>query len=172
VTPERPVTPDQPDPPVTPDPTSTADRPQPRWPIQSWTFPPGHGVPTPIAPFAHATAAGPLLFVTGQMPIDPETGALVPGGIKEQTDQVLANLTRVLELAGSGRDHVVQARAYLTDMALYDDFNNTYRAWFPDRLPSRTCIAVTGLALGALVEIDLVATLASLVVDVPETNDP
>jgi len=125
--------------------------------IESWTFPVTSGVPEPVGPFAHVTAAGDLLFVTGQMPVDPATGRLRPGGVTAQTDQVLTNLARVLELAGSSLDLTVQVRAYLADFSLYGEFNEAYRAWFPDRLPSRTCVGVSGLALGALVEIDLVA---------------
>jgi 2-iminobutanoate/2-iminopropanoate deaminase len=124
--------------------------------IESWTFPASSGVPEPVGPFAHVTAAEGLLFVTGQMPVDPTTGRLRPGGITPQTEQVMANLARVVELAGSSLDRTVQARAYLADFAFYDEFNQVYRAWFPDRLPSRTCIGVNGLALGALVEVDLV----------------
>jgi 2-iminobutanoate/2-iminopropanoate deaminase len=124
--------------------------------IDSWTFPASSGVPEPVAPFAHVTGVEGLLFVTGQMPVDPTTGRLRPGGIAPQTDQVMANLARVVELAGSSLARTVQVRAYLADFALYDEFNQAYRAWFPDRLPSRTCIGVNGLALGALVEIDLV----------------
>jgi enamine deaminase RidA (YjgF/YER057c/UK114 family) len=94
------------------------------------------------------------------MPVDPATGTLRPGGIVAQTDQVLANLSRVLELAGSSLDRTVQARAYLVDFSMYDEFNAAYRKWFPERLPSRTCVGVSGLALDALVEIDLVAVRA------------
>jgi 2-iminobutanoate/2-iminopropanoate deaminase len=124
--------------------------------IESWTFPASVGVPEPVGPFAHVTAAEGLLFVTGQMPVDPATGRLRPGGVTSQTDQVMANLARVVELAGSSLDRTVQVRAYLADFALFEEFNQAYRPWFPDRLPSRTCIGVNGLALGALVEIDLV----------------
>jgi reactive intermediate/imine deaminase len=127
------------------------------WKIDSWTFPASAGLPEPVAPYAHATAAGPLVFVTGQLPVEPASGAVVVGGIAAQTDQVLSNLARVLGLTGSGLGRVVQARAYLTDMSMYADFNRAYCAWFPDRLPSRTCVGVMGLALGALVEIDVVA---------------
>jgi 2-iminobutanoate/2-iminopropanoate deaminase len=127
--------------------------------IRSWTFGPEQGVPAVIAPFSHAIAHGDLLYVTGQMPIDPATGMLVDGGIVEQTDAVMGILGRVLALCGSSLDSVVQARAYLTSMELYPAFNTAYAAWFAPPLPARTCIAVTGLALGALVEVDLVATL-------------
>ena len=124
--------------------------------IRSWTFGPSDGVPPPVAPFAHATAAGESLHVTGQMPTGPD-GELVAGGIVEQTDQVMRNLARVLELVGGQLADVVQARAYLLDWGDYAAFNTAYAAWFGERLPSRTCIGVSGLAAGARVEVDLVA---------------
>jgi reactive intermediate/imine deaminase len=124
-----------------------------------WTFTASAGVPEPVAPYSHAVAHAGLLHVTGQMPIDPASGELVPGGITEQTDQVMANLARVLELCDSSMDAVVSARGYLTSMDLYPGFNAAYERWFAPPLPARTCIAVTGLAVGALVEVDLVAAL-------------
>jgi reactive intermediate/imine deaminase len=124
--------------------------------MRRWTFTPADGVPAAVAPYAHATAAGGLLCVTGQMPLDAASGALAPGGIAGQTDQVMRNLTRVLELCGSGWGRVMHARAYLTSMDLFAAFNAAYTQWFePDELPARTCVAVAGLAVGALVEIDL-----------------
>ena len=123
--------------------------------IRAFTFTPGDGVPPAVAPFAHATAAGPTLYVTGQMPTDT-TGALVGDDIATQTYQVLANLLRVTELCGGGLTDVVQVRAYLTEWADYATFNATYARWFPDRLPTRTCVGVNGLAVGAGVEIDWV----------------
>ncbi len=128
-------------------------------PPRAWTFGPADGLPEPIAPFSHAVAHGDTLYVTGQMPIDPSTGRLVDGGIVEQTDAVMGHLQRVLERCGSSLDAVVQARAFLTSMDLYADFNAAYTAWFAKPLPARTCVAVTGLALGALVEVDLIAAL-------------
>lgn len=124
--------------------------------IRSWTFEPSDGVPPAVAPFAHATAAGETLYVTGQMPTDT-SGALVEGGVAEQTDQVMRNLARVLELIGGSFDDVVAARAYLLDWSDYAAFNEAYARWFSERLPSRTCTGTTGLAAGALVEVDLVA---------------
>jgi 2-iminobutanoate/2-iminopropanoate deaminase len=124
--------------------------------IGSWTFGPGDGVPPPVAPFAHATATGPTLYVTGQMPTDLN-GELVAGGIAEQTDRVLANLARVLELLGGTVEDVVATRAYLRDWDDYAAFNASYERWFPERLPTRTCVGVSGLAAGASVEIDLTA---------------
>jgi 2-iminobutanoate/2-iminopropanoate deaminase len=124
--------------------------------IRAFTFGPADGVPPPVAPFAHATAAGPTLYVTGQMPTGLD-GALVAGAIAEQTDQVMRNLARVLELVGGELDDVVMVRAYLTDWEDYAAFNAAYEPWFMERLPSRTCVASSGLAAGAAVEIDLVA---------------
>jgi reactive intermediate/imine deaminase len=124
--------------------------------IHSWTFTPSDGVPPRVAPFAHATAAGETLYVTGQMPTKPD-GSLIDGGIAEQTDQVLANLARVLALVGGGLADTICVRAYLLDWSDYAAFNSAYEPWFASRLPSRTCVGVSSLAAGARVEIDLVA---------------
>jgi 2-iminobutanoate/2-iminopropanoate deaminase len=116
------------------------------------------GAPKPIAPFSHATTAGEFVFVTGQMPIVPETGAYVRGSFAEQTDAVMRNLALVLEAAGSDWEHVLHCRIYLTDFSRYAEVNEAYARWFAaGRLPARTCIGVTGLAGGADVEIDLLA---------------
>lgn len=123
--------------------------------IHTFTFTPEQGVPPGVAPFAHATAAGETLYVTGQMPTDVD-GAVVGDDVVTQTVQVLRNLTRVIELCGGIPDDVVSVRAYLLDWSDYDAFNAEYATWFPRRLPSRTCVGVTGLAVGSLVEIDMV----------------
>jgi reactive intermediate/imine deaminase len=125
--------------------------------IGSWTFGPDDGVPPPVAPFAHATAAGETLYVTGQMPTGLD-GRLVEGGIVEQADQVMRNLAAVLGLVGGSFGDVVAARAFLVRWEDYAAFNEAYAAWFDGgRLPSRTCVGTPGLAAGALVEVDLVA---------------
>jgi 2-iminobutanoate/2-iminopropanoate deaminase len=123
--------------------------------IRAYTFTPADGVPPAVAPFAHATAAGQTLYVTGQMPTGID-GAVVEGDVSVQTNQVLHNLNRVTELCGGALADVVSVRAYLLDWVDYGTFNTAYAAWFPARLPSRTCVGVTGLAVGALVEIDWV----------------
>lgn len=123
--------------------------------IRAFTFTPADGVPPAVASFAHATAAGQTLYVTGQMPTDT-TGALVGDDVASQTDQVLTNLLRVTELCDGALDDVVSVRAYLTDWDDYAAFNAAYAPWFPERLPSRTCIGTTRLAVGARVEIDWV----------------
>jgi len=118
---------------------------------------PGAPPPPPTAPYSHAVRAGEFLFVTGQMPADPKTGKLVEGGIAEQTHQVMRNLETVLAGAGSSLARVAFARVYLVNFADYAAMNAVYASYFaPGRLPGRTCVGVTGLALGALVEIDLV----------------
>lgn len=118
------------------------------------------GAPRPVAPFSHAVEADGWLFLTGQMPSfpdDPEKP--LPEGIAAQTRRVMDNLVIVLEGAGAKLSHVVQARVYLTHFERdYAAMNETYRSYFPqNRRPARTCIGVSGLALGALVEIDMVA---------------
>lgn len=118
------------------------------------------GAPTPVAPFSHAVACDGWLFVTGQMPTDPDDdSAPLPEGIEAQTRRVLDNLKRVLGGAGSALDRVVFARVYLTHFERdYAAMNAVYQSYFAaGRLPARTCIGVTGLARGALVEIDLLA---------------
>src|SRR5436305_12043659 len=94
--------------------------------IETFAFGAADGVPEPVAPFASATAYGDIVYVTGQMPIDPATGAVVSGGVAAQTDQTMRNLARVLELVGSALDAVLSARAYLTDFATYAEFNDAY----------------------------------------------
>lgn len=118
------------------------------------------GAPKPVATFSHAAEADGWVFLTGQMPTWPgEPERPLPEGIEAQTRRVMDNLIIVLEGMGLGIEHVVQARAYLTHFERdYDAMNQTYQAYFaPGKLPARTCIGVTGLAVGALVEIDVVA---------------
>jgi 2-iminobutanoate/2-iminopropanoate deaminase len=124
------------------------------------------GAPTPVAPFSHATAVDGWLFVTGQMPTDPDDdGAPLPEGVEAQTRRVIGNLQRVLAGAGSALDQVVFARVYLTRFKHdYAAMNAVYRSYFaPGKLPARTCIGVTALARGALVEIDLLAARREMV---------
>lgn len=128
---------------------------------ESFSFSPEQGVPPGVGPFSHATRWGDLLFVTGQMPTDPGTGRLVEGGLLAQAEQVRRNLSAVLAPFGATLDDSLMVRVYLTDLADYAAFNEAYRGWFTAPLPSRTCVGVTGLAVGALVEIDLTVGLKS-----------
>jgi reactive intermediate/imine deaminase len=116
--------------------------------------------PAPVAPFSHAVESDGFVFLTGQMPTDPgDDSKPLPDGIAAQTRRVMDNLIIVLEGLGLGLEHVVQVRAYLTRFERdYAAMNETYASYFPpDRRPARTCIGVTALARGALVEIDMVA---------------
>ena len=118
------------------------------------------GAPTPVAPFSHAVEVDGWVFLTGQMPTNPnDDSAPLPAGIDAQTRRVLDNLILVLNGVGLGLEHVVAARAFLTNFERdYDRMNTVYRSYFPEnRLPARTCVGVTGLARNALVEIDFIA---------------
>jgi len=118
------------------------------------------GAPMPVAPFSRAVEVDGWVFLTGQMPTLPEDGtAPLTAGIEAQTRRVMDNLVLVLRGLGLGLRHVVSVRAFLTRFEQdYAPMNDVYRGYFPpDRLPARTCVGVTGLARGALVEIDLIA---------------
>jgi len=116
--------------------------------------------PRPVAPFSHAVEADGWVFVTGQMPTDPSApDAPLPAGIEAQTLRVIDNLRIVLGGIGLGLEHVTMARIYLTEFQRdYAQLNEVWVGNFePGKLPARTTVGVTGLAVGALVEIDLVA---------------
>lgn len=116
--------------------------------------------PRPVAPFSHAVESGGWVFVTGQMPTDPSApDAPLPDGIEAQTVRVVDNLKIVLGGIGLGLEHVTMARIYLTQFERdYAALNALWPSFFePGKLPARTTVGVTALAVGALVEIDLVA---------------
>lgn len=117
------------------------------------------GGPKTVGPFHHAVTAGDFHFITGQMPTLPDDpGQVVEGGIEAQTRRVMDNLALVLDGLESGFDRVVFARVYLVNFQDFHRMNAVYTSYFPEGgLPARTCIGVTGLAVGALVEIDLIA---------------
>ena len=115
--------------------------------------------PKRVGPFSHAVKAGDFLFITGQMPTllnDPTK--LIEGDISKQTHQVMQNLKIVLAESKYYLDDVVLVRIYLLDFQDFDTMNNVYKSYFkPNKLPARTCIGVTGLAVGASIEIDMIA---------------
>ncbi|HKC06111.1 MAG TPA: RidA family protein [Methylomirabilota bacterium] len=116
--------------------------------------------PPPTAAYSHAVRAGEYLFVTGQLGVDPATNTLVPGGTVAQTHQVMRNLQAVLGGAGTSLARAVMVRIYLTSFADYAAMNAAYASYFePSRLPARTTVGVTALALGGAVEIDLIVRL-------------
>ena len=115
--------------------------------------------PKRVGPFSHAVKAGDFLFVTGQMPtLTNDPTKLIEGGISNQTHQVMKNLKIVLSSANSSFENVVFVRVYLVNFQDFDVMNAVYESYFvPGKLPARTCIGVTGLAVGASVEMDLIA---------------
>lgn len=115
--------------------------------------------PKPVAPFSHAVEAGGFVFVTGQMPDSPVAPGVLPEGVEAQTRAVMRNLAIILGGIGLDLSATVMARIYLTEFARdYAALNAIWPSFFaPGRLPARTTVGVTGLAYGALVEIDLVA---------------
>ena len=115
--------------------------------------------PKRVGPFSHAVKAGGFLFVTGQMPtLTNNPTKLIEGDIISQTHQVMKNLKNVLTAANSSLNEVVFVRIYLLNFQDFDKMNTVYKSYFvSDKLPARTCIGVTGLAVGASVEIDLIA---------------
>ena len=117
------------------------------------------GGPLKVGPFSHAVRAGDFLFITGQMPtLKNNNSKLVSDRIEEQTHQVMKNLIDVLKGCGSSLDKVIFARVYLVNFQDFDKMNKVYSSYFSkDKLPARTCIGVTGLAVGASVEIDFIA---------------
>ena len=116
--------------------------------------------PEPVGPYSQAVAHANLLFASGQIPIDPTTGALVAGEIEDENRQVIANLRAVLEAGGSSLARVVKATVYVTDLSLFARINAVYAEHFTgDPTPARATVQVAALPLGARVEIDAIAAL-------------
>lgn len=114
--------------------------------------------PKAVGPYSQAVEANGILFVSGQLPIDVNTGEFVSGGVKEQAHQVLKNIEYILNEAGYTFDNVIKSTVYLTDMANFLDMNEVYAQYFKEPFPARVAFAVVGLPKGALVEIDVVAS--------------
>jgi 2-iminobutanoate/2-iminopropanoate deaminase len=116
--------------------------------------------PAPVGPYSQAVSHGDYVFASGQIPLDPATGAIVPGEIEAQVEQVIANLAAVLEAAGSSLTRVVKATVYVTDLALFARINAVYARHFTgDPPPARATVQVAALPLGAGIEIDAIALL-------------
>lgn len=112
-----------------------------------------------VAPLSPGIKAGQMLFVSGQVAVDPKTGRVVAGGIREQTEQVLKNLQSVLAAAGASTANVVRTTCYLTDMGNFKEFNEVYRSFFTEPFPARTTVEVSKLAGNFVVEVDAIAVL-------------
>ncbi|HEX6323640.1 MAG TPA: RidA family protein [Vicinamibacterales bacterium] len=115
--------------------------------------------PQAIGPYSQGIRAGNLLFVSGQVPIDPATGALIEGDIAAQTDRVMRNLAAILDAAGASMDHVVRCTVYLADMNDFAAMNEVYGSYFAKPAPARATIQAARLPKDARVEIDVIASL-------------
>lgn len=114
--------------------------------------------PEPVGPYSQAVVHGGWLFASGQIPLEPATGELVPGEIEAQTERVLENLSAVLQEGGSSLNRVVRATIYLTDLSLFPRVNAVYARYFcAEPAPARATVEVSALPLGAAVEIDAIA---------------
>lgn len=116
--------------------------------------------PRAIGPYSQAVRAGNLVFASGQIPIDPATGEFVPGGIAEQTEQVLRNLTAVFEAAGLGMDQVIKTTVFLADMDDFTAMNEVYGRFFGAAPPARATVQAARLPRDARVEIEAIAMVA------------
>ena len=116
------------------------------------------GAPRAIGPYSQAIRAGELVFASGQIPIDPVTGEFVPGGIEEQTEQVLRNLTAVFEAAGVTMKQVVKTTVFLVDMDDFAAMNEVYGRFFGSEPPARATVQAARLPRDARVEIEAIAS--------------
>lgn len=115
--------------------------------------------PQPVSAYSQAIQTGSLLFLAGQIPLDPLTGQLVTGSIAEETDRIMANVSAVLIAAGATLDNVVKTTIYLTNMSDFAAFNQAYARYFTKDPPARTTVAVAALPLGARLEVEAIAAL-------------
>jgi len=117
------------------------------------------GAPKAIGPYSQAIRAGSLLFLSGQIPIDPATGQMVDGDIAQQTQRVFKNLEAILTAAGASFDNVVRTTVYLADMSDFAAMNEVYGTYFSSPAPARATVQAARLPRDARVEIDLIASL-------------
>lgn len=112
--------------------------------------------PAAIGPYSQAIRAGKIVYTSGQIPIDPETGSIDAEGIEAQTEQVIRNLAAVLEAADSSLEHVIKTTCFIKNMGDFATFNGVYEKYFTGK-PARSCVEVSALPKGALVEIECIA---------------
>jgi len=114
--------------------------------------------PAAVGPYSQAAKIGPLVFASGQLPLDPETGLKVTGGVAKETERAMENLKAVLEAAGCGMEQVVKVTVYLNDMADFKFVNEVYQRYFPENPPARTTIQA-GIPRGCALEADAIAVM-------------
>jgi 2-iminobutanoate/2-iminopropanoate deaminase len=117
------------------------------------------GAPKAVGPYSHAVKSGGLVFLSGQVPVDPDSGSLVEGSVGEQTARCLDNLAVVAAAAGASLADAVRCGIYVTDMSSFKEVNEAYGAYFEGEPPARSTIGVAALPLGAAVEIDAILAL-------------
>ena len=117
-----------------------------------------NNAPAAIGPYSQAIACGDFLFTSGQIGLDPATGAVVEGGIKEQAERALQNLLAIIEEAGTSADKIVKTTCFLADMADFAAFNEVYAAYIPNA-PARSCVAVRELPKSLLCEVEAIVSL-------------
>ncbi len=115
--------------------------------------------PAAIGPYSQAIRAGNFIFYSGQIPLDPATGAIVEGGIEAQTSQVMTNMRAMLHASGCDFSDVVKTTIYLTDLADFATVNEIYGECFNEVPPARACVQVAALPKGAMIEIEWIATV-------------
>jgi 2-iminobutanoate/2-iminopropanoate deaminase len=113
--------------------------------------------PRAIGPYSQGMLAGDLLFVSGQIPLDPASGELIAGDFRSELERVLANVDGVVRAAGCDRRRIVRCMIYLTDMTLFGELDEIYAAFFGDHRPARAVVEVSALPRGARVEMEAVA---------------
>jgi len=118
-----------------------------------------NSAPAAIGPYSQAIVVDGFLFASGQIPLSPETGAVVEGGIKEQTEQVMKNISAVLAAAESDFTKVIKTTCFLTSMEHFTAFNEIYAQYFTGK-PARSCVAVSALPRGVLVEVEVIAKVS------------
>ena len=114
--------------------------------------------PSAVGPYSQGCIAGNLLFISGQLPIDPDTGVMLTEDIGAATSQCMKNIFAVLEAANKAA-HLVKVTIFLTDMGLFEDVNKVYARFFDDAPPARSCIEVSGLPKNSSIEIEAIAVL-------------
>ena len=118
--------------------------------------------PVPVGPYSQAVSCGNILYVSGQIPLDPESGELVGSSFAEQCHRVLLNLKIILEAGGSGLERVLKVTIYMKNLAQFGELNGIYSEYFDVSKPARACVEVSNLPKGADVEMDAIAEISSV----------
>ena len=115
--------------------------------------------PRPVGPYSQAVVVGNLVFISGQIPIDPETGRLIQGSFEEQARRVLDNVKAIIEAAGGTMDDIVKVTVYMKDLSKFQEFNRVYAEYFKGGYPARVVVEVARLPLDAELEVEAIAVL-------------